>query len=351
MTAGLRRALIRAGLELLSLPGAGSVLPLSGRRGLILTLHHVCPPSEHEFAPNAHLAVSPEFLESAIAATRELGLEPVRLEDLPRRLKENGRARLVAFTLDDGYRDNARFAAPVFRRAGVPYTIFLTPGFVARSRSAWWEVAEAVLRRTTVLRFDFGHGEEAVATGTRGEKQRAFARLAAFVGSGDEDRAVARIDAAASRHGVDSVDLMDELTMDEGEIRSLARDPLASFGAHSLTHVNLRRVDAARLAREIDGSASEVTALAGRGSYTFAYPYGGRAAVGTREIEAAMRAGFRLAVTTEPGLVGAASLGGLANLPRMSLNGHFQKARYLRSLASGLVPLRCASLRGSASAP
>jgi peptidoglycan/xylan/chitin deacetylase (PgdA/CDA1 family) len=351
MKTGLRHTLIRAGLELLSVPGVGSLLPLSGRRGLILTLHHVGAPAEDAFAPNAHLTVSPDFLERTIDATRKLGFEPVRLEDLPRRLAENSQQRLVAFTLDDGYRDNARLAAPVFRRAGVPYTIFLTPGFVDRSRSAWWETAEAMLRRTPVLRFDFGRGQEEVPAGTRAEKLAAFARIATFAGCVDEDRAVARIDEAAGRHGVDRADLMDELAMDEGEIRALARDPLVSFGAHTLTHINLRRVDAARLAREIEGSASEVTAITGRRPLSFAYPYGGRAAVGPREIEAAAQAGFRLCVTTEPGLVGHASLSHLSRLPRMSLNGHFQKARYVRSLASGLLPPGGATLPGIASAP
>jgi peptidoglycan/xylan/chitin deacetylase (PgdA/CDA1 family) len=163
--------------------------------------------------------------------------------------------------------------------------------------------------------------------------------------------AVARIDEAACRHGLDRTDLMDELVMDVGEIRSLARDPLVSFGAHTLTHVNLRHVDATRLAREIEGSASEVAAIVGRQAYSFAYPYGGQAAVGPREIEAAARAGFRLAVTTQPGLVGAMNLNRLANLPRMSLNGHFQKARYVRSLASGLLPPGGGNLGRLASAP
>lgn len=36
----------------------------------------------------------------------------------------------VAITFDDGYRDNLTHAYPVLKRLGLPFTIFVTPGFV-----------------------------------------------------------------------------------------------------------------------------------------------------------------------------------------------------------------------------
>ncbi len=188
----LKYAAIRAGLETVALTRAGALWPAAGGRGLIFTLHHVRPAGPEPFAPNALLSVTPQFLDRAIEACAESGLTPVTLEDLPARLSDPADTRrFVSFTLDDGYRNNAEHAAPVFRRHGVPFTIFVTGGFVERTRSAWWETAEALIRGTNEAEFDFGDGPEKVAMRTVAEKDAAFHRFSRFVQTEDEDEAVA----------------------------------------------------------------------------------------------------------------------------------------------------------------
>jgi peptidoglycan/xylan/chitin deacetylase (PgdA/CDA1 family) len=336
----IRNAAIRAGLEAVALTNAGAVWPQAAGRGVIFTLHHVRPHQGHAFDPNALLSVTPEFLDAAIETCLGTGMVPVALEDLPQLLADpDDRRRFVCFTLDDGYRNNAQHAAPVFRTHGVPYTIFLCRGFVERTRSLWWETAETLIRRTNELTFDFGNGPENLPLNTIARKQAAFDRLSSFIQAEDEDEAIARLDAEAIRHGVDPLAIVDDLVMDAHEARELARDPLACFGAHTLTHVNLRRVDAARLASEIEGSIRAVEEWTGKRPSSFAYPYGFAAAAGEREFSAARAAGLSIAVTTRPGVLGAASLSQPTALPRVSLNGLYQKPRYVKALASG-IPFR-----------
>ncbi|MGH6760528.1 MAG: polysaccharide deacetylase family protein [Phyllobacterium sp.] len=335
----LKYAIIRAGLEAVALPGLGSLFPAAGGRGLIFTLHHVRPEREGiEFDPNFILSITPEFLEVAIRAALERDLVPVHLHDLPARLSDPADQRkFVAFTLDDGYRNNAEFAAPIFRKFGVPYTIFITRGFVERTRSMWWETVAAIARQASSIEFDFGDGLETVATVTHGQKFAAFLRLADFVGTIDEDEAVRRIDdAAIARHRIDPIAIVDELVMNEAELREFAQDPLVHFGAHTVTHVNLRRVDTERLRSEIEDSAAAVERYIGHRPQSFSYPYGWSTAAGERESYAAVDAGFGVAVTTQPGTLDSGRLDRPTLLPRVSLNGKFQKKRYVEAFISGL---------------
>ena len=336
----VKRAGIRAGLEAVALTRAGALWPAAGGRGVIFTLHHVRPAEARAHDPNALLSVTPQFLDEAIRACAESGLTPVALEDLPRLLADPAdRRRFAAFTLDDGYRDNAEHAAPVFRRHGVPYTIFITKGFVERSRSAWWETAEALTARLDEVEFDFGDGVEKVEMRTRAQKLAAFDRFGRFMQAVDEDEAVARLDRLAAEHGLDPLAIIDRLAMDACELRELARDPLARFGAHTLTHVNLRRVGEARLRDELAGSAGAVAAYVGHAPRAFAYPYGYAAAVGEREVRAAADAGFAVAVTTQPGVLGPWNLARPTAFGRVSLNGLYQKKRLVKALISG-VPFK-----------
>jgi peptidoglycan/xylan/chitin deacetylase (PgdA/CDA1 family) len=332
----LRRTAIRAGLEAIGL--AGPIWPQAAAgRGVIFTLHHVRPARAGFLDANAHLSITPQFLDDAISVCKASGFVPVALEDLPRLLAEpDDKRRFVSFTLDDGLRDNAEYAAPVFRKHAVPYTIFITEGFVERTRSLWWETAAALVRDTTTLRIESAGGTETLDLGTRAKKIAGFDRLTRIVQSMDEDSGVETLDGIASAHGINPLAITADLTMNAEELRRLAGDPLVRFGAHTLTHVNLRRVDDNRLRKEIAGSAAAVERYFGYRPQAFAYPYGFPTAVGGREIRAVADAGFRIAVTTQPGVLRLSDLNRPTAFHRVSLSGLYQKARYVRSLLTGI---------------
>lgn len=333
----LKHGAIRAGLEGVALTRAGALWPAAAGRGMIFTLHHVRPARRGGFDPIATLSVTPEFLDQTIRVCVETGLTPVALDDLPRLLADpEDKRRFAAFTLDDGLRNNAEHAAPVFRRHGVPYTIFVAQGFVERTRSMWWETAKVLTRSKDRFEFDFGHGPETVSAQTLSQKQDAYERIVHFVHSNDEDAAVAQVERAARSRMIDPLAIVDQLIMTAEELKALSADPLCRFGAHTKTHIAMARVDEARLAEEVIGSMDAVEAYVGYRPTTFAYPYGTKVAISQREFDAVANAGIKLAVTTRPGVLTADSFNQPTQLPRVSLNGHYQRRRYVEALLTGL---------------
>ena len=86
---------------------------------------------------------------------------------------------------------------------------------------------------------------------------------------------------------------------------------------------------------ELENGRAVIEAALGVRPQHLAYPVGDRSAAGAREFKIAAELGFKTAVTTRPGVVFRRHSGHLTALPRISLNGDFQRPRYARVLVSG----------------
>ncbi|MFT4184495.1 MAG: polysaccharide deacetylase family protein, partial [Rhizobium sp.] len=175
--------------------------------------------------------------------------------------------------------------------------------------------------------------------GRMGQRHDAFARFAAYVHGRDETGAVGRIVDLARANGLEPLDLVRAAIMDRQELKELAAHPLASLGAHTVSHRALARLPEAEAAAEMALSADYVADITGKRPAAIAYPYGTIEAVSRREARLAGELGFSIGVTTRPGTIAATGGDPLTLLPRLSLNGHYQKARYVSALASG-IPMR-----------
>jgi len=146
---GLKKAVIRAGLETLYFSGAHALMQrFVGGVGAILTLHHVRPRRADAFQPNQLLEVTPRFLESVVHRLRRARLDLVSLDEMHRRLTERDfRRRFVCMTIDDGYRDTLQFAYPILKRNAVPFALYIPTSFPDRLGELWWLALEAVVAR------------------------------------------------------------------------------------------------------------------------------------------------------------------------------------------------------------
>src|SRR3546814_18261764 len=82
---------------------------------------------------------------------------------------------------------------------------------------------------------------------------------------------------------------------------------LVEFGAHTVHHACLGRLDDRAAREEIAQSKADCEALLGSPVRHFAYPYGDSAAAGAREAEFCRGLGFTTAVTTESNTIFASS--------------------------------------------
>ena len=336
-----RHALIRGALDALALSRAFRFLPQPREAaGFVVTLHHVRPASAAEFQPNALLAVTPDFLDRWVTHAIAKGWSFVSVDELCGGGGGTKRARRIAVTLDDGYRNNLEHALPVFRRHGVPFTIFVCPGFSDRTSELWWEALERIIASAETIPLDGDGPAESTPARSLVEKNAAFVRWREWlIADADEARQRHAIRALAEKYGLDLAALARELVMDWDEIRTIAADPLCTIGAHTMTHPALARLPQNEAFREMQESAERIASEIGKRPTTIAFPYGYAAAAGAREASLAEQAGFSASFTTRPGYVRRD--GSPHGLPRVSVNGLFQKERYLDVLLTpGLWNLR-----------
>jgi peptidoglycan/xylan/chitin deacetylase (PgdA/CDA1 family) len=127
-----------------------------------------------------------------------------------------------------------------------------------------------------------------------------------------------------------------DLCMDWQDIVDLAADPLVTIGAHTVNHKMLKKMtDEASVRAEMEMSRAVLEAALGKRPEHLAYPVGDPTSAGPREFRIAAELGFKTAVTTRPGVLFKAHRDHLTALPRISVNGDFQRQRYVKVLISG----------------
>jgi peptidoglycan/xylan/chitin deacetylase (PgdA/CDA1 family) len=336
----LKQNLIAAGFGLF---GATRLHRLSPRffrgRGVILTFHRIRPADGAGFAPNALLEITPEFLDRVLTMLRENGLEIVTLDEAARRIKTGDGPTFAALTFDDGFRDVVEHGLPVLERHEAPFTFYIAPGVADRTARLWWVELEEAIRRLDKVDLegdlDIKDFSLSLPTKTDAEKSAAFERVYWLLRAGGEARLLDGVAKLRDRAGVDPQALVASLCLDWPELRALAAHELATFGAHSMTHPRLTLLPEEAARSEITESRDRLERELSKPCRHFAYPYGDPATAGPREFSLAAAAGFATAATTRPGMIFSEHGDHMMALPRLSVNGLWQRDNYFEALLSG----------------
>lgn len=333
----LGSAPLRWALDTMRWTGCNSLLrPFTQGAGIIFTLHHVRPAAPNRaFAPNAILDITPEFLDAVITRVIGLGIDIVDLDEAASRLGDPDAKRFAVFTLDDGYRDNLEVALPIFRRHNAPCTVYVTTGIVDASAVMWWVHLADVIRDNDSVCYRHNGALRRLDTSTVQAKWKAHDELYWLVRglpTGAQEEVIADL---IDDYGLDPVETCRAVALDDAALLRLAGDPLVDIGAHTVSHRALSKLPRHEVVRELTEATSELERRLDREIRHACYPYGDRSSAGPREFLVARELGFATATTTRKGVLFAEHQHHLHALPRVSLNGDYQRIRYVDAYLSG----------------
>jgi peptidoglycan/xylan/chitin deacetylase (PgdA/CDA1 family) len=332
------KAVIHAGLETLYFTGGYRLARhfLAGA-GAILTFHHVRPPRPDAFQPNRSLEIAPEFLDEILTRLQEADVDIISLDAAHERIITGCLdRRFVVLTFDDGYRDNRIYALPILRRHNAPATFYLPSSFADGIGALWWVELERAIARQDSIALNMGGEVRRFDTSTDAGKEEAFSTIYWWLRTLPDESEMRRIcrDLAIAA-GVEAEAICRELCMGWDEIAELAADPLITIGSHTDSHIMLAKAPDGVVREEMAIGAKKIEERLGIRPAHFSYPVGDPGSAGPREFAIARELGFLTGVTTRPGVLFPDHRDHLASLPRISVNGDFQRFRHLDVLLSG----------------
>jgi peptidoglycan/xylan/chitin deacetylase (PgdA/CDA1 family) len=308
-----------------------------GGLGSIIMLHRVRPDCISPLGVTRSLSITPDFLDQILVSLKSEGTEIVSMDEMAERVKAGARhnRRFAAVTLDDGYNDNLNHAWPVFQKHNVPFTVYAAPGLIEGAAVLWWEVVEKLVAKATIVKVP---GGPEWRCGSLFQKRAAFhglMRYFSYTLTELEQLPVLR-EMCAAEDMICGVSVNQDV-MTWKELRQIASDRLCTIGAHTVHHYNLKKLTAGMVSQEMRLSADMLEEKLGKRPAHFAYPYGSAKAAGKREAEIAADEGFVSAVTTRHGTIQVEHRANLHALPRISINGRFQKLVYAQTMMSGVT--------------
>jgi peptidoglycan/xylan/chitin deacetylase (PgdA/CDA1 family) len=269
----------------------------------VLLLHGVLPEEDSRFFNSTGKFLTPGQLAEVVKWMSSI-YDILPLEDVCLALIE-GRAlkNVTALTFDDGYANNHDYAFPVLKEMHVPFTIFLSTGFIDTDFTMWNDKVELAVSTAQPGRTVGALLPAPLTLRTEADRQAAVTGLKEALKSMPADKVGAAVEG-----------LYEELRVDPrhpalGNVRFMTSAQIAemsewgvTFGSHTVTHPILSRESLGRVRAELRDSKAWIESLTGRDVRLFAYP-NGRYEDFNEAVKQELRdAGYTAALTTVPGL-------------------------------------------------
>lgn len=288
--------------------------------GYVFMLHRVDEFEDGHLWCNEHMKVTPDFLDNQIKLLKKK-YDIISIKELPSRLNKKQKRKFIVFTMDDGYKDNYTKALPVFKKNGVPFTIFVTTNFPEHKAILWWYELEDILLKNDSLTLGNGKRYSAV---TYDEKCDAFLKIREEILKLNQLDLENELNKLFSNYKINWTKKCKTLCMSWDDIKKLKNEPLVNIGAHTNHHYNLMQLNTEDdVKREVMEGVNLLKQKACILPQFFAYPFGSSSEAGKREYKVLSTMPFECAFIAYGGGINKNNKKELSSLPRIMFTQKF----------------------------
>lgn len=293
---------------------------LMRNRSSIFMLHRLEDPSR---GVHGH---SVEFIRAALTALRDSGAQFVSLRDMVDRWRQGLPADpdWVAFTIDDGFADQAILIEEAFLPMQCPVTVFLITGFLDGNLWPWDDQLMYAFSKTQVAHasLELGGRHFKLDLSSPRHKHAAITNIREVCKTMPNAGIYDHVQAIASALNVQLPAEPPEAfkAMSWEKVRRLEQAGI-DFAPHSISHRIFSRLDPEQVRTEIATSWARLRAELRNPTPIFCWPTGRHMDFGGKDIEIAKQEGLIAAVATDDNYahIGARDRLGLYRIKRFAL--------------------------------
>ena len=300
----LRKALSELTVRALAAHPIGTLMqPVRSRCVPVFMLHRIADPRHgvrgHPLA----------LIERALSYLTHHGYTGIPIHELAQALidKRPLPPRAVAFTLDDGFQEQAELALPLFERYRIPVTLFMATDMLDKQSWSWDYQLEFIVTRTLLSHVNIRLAARsfAAALDDEGHKRQFIRTLRSHLKSQPIESTQQALDQLAFTLGVrvPASAPIGYQPMTWAQARALESDCI-QFGPHTRRHLILTQMGEADARREISQSWQRLQDELRHPVPIFCYPTGRPDLdFGAREKQMVHEAGMIAALSSEPGYI------------------------------------------------
>ncbi|MBI2558011.1 polysaccharide deacetylase family protein [Candidatus Woesearchaeota archaeon] len=229
----------------------------------------------------------------------------ISLQELVSGLTQNSKfaGNTIAVTFDDGYLNNYENAFPIFKKYGLPATLFITTSLIGTKKFAWWDkIRHAVIKSgKSNLVFVFDNKLVHLDLSDRQEKIDAIALLHKLFSKYSSKKRNAAMGRLYNDLGVkeDYEELNNYMFMDWNQVIEMGENNI-EIGSHTVSHPFLSNLQPKGMLRELKDSKKIIEKKLNRQIDSFCYPSGD---MNARSEELVKKVGYNCACSIKTGSV------------------------------------------------